>query len=99
MPFASGKHALGICDRCGFQYPYSELQDEISDEKPTGVLVCETCLDPDHPQLQVKKLRVTDYEGLEHARPDDKLATGMFGWNPVGSFDCEMVLNGVFVQD
>ena len=54
MPsFASGKYAIAICDRCGFEYPYNELRFEISDQKRTGFRVCYECLDQDQPQLQL----------------------------------------------
>ena len=35
MSFASGKHAIAICDRCGFQYKYTSLKKEW-----TGFRVC-----------------------------------------------------------
>ena len=54
--FASGRYAFGFCDRCGHRYDLNDLKAEFEDKKPNGLKVCNTCLDPDHPQLQ---------EGLE----------------------------------
>jgi|TARA_R110000751_G_scaffold228294_1_gene329932 hypothetical protein len=63
--FATGKFALGICDRCGFQYPLSELTKEW-----TGLMVCkEECFERKHPQLFPIRL-TTDPEALRNARPD-----------------------------
>ena len=46
MTFASGKFALAICDRCGQQYKYLELQQEWN-----GLFTCPECFEPKHPQL------------------------------------------------
>ncbi len=47
MAFASGKYAIAICDRCGFQYKYLTLKKEW-----TGFRVCPECYEPKHPQLE-----------------------------------------------
>ena len=70
--FARGKLALGICDRCGWQYLLSELKDEIVDQKKTNILVCSTCLDVDHPQLRLGKTPVYDPQALRNPRPDSR---------------------------
>ena len=44
MAYASGKHALGICDRCGWRYRYLQLQMEW-----TGFKVCPECFEVKHP--------------------------------------------------
>ena len=46
MTFAQGKFALAICDRCGQQYKYLELQQEWN-----GLFTCPECYEPKHPQL------------------------------------------------
>ena len=46
MSFASGKFALAICDRCGQQYKYHQLQQEWN-----GLFTCPECFEPKHPQL------------------------------------------------
>ena len=45
--FATGKFALGICDRCGQQYKYLELRKEW-----TGLKVCPECYEVKAPQLE-----------------------------------------------
>ena len=30
MGYAAGKYALGLCDRCGFQYKLNELKEEYN---------------------------------------------------------------------
>tara|TARA_R110000824_G_scaffold89496_1_gene219386 strand:- start:3074 stop:3397 length:324 start_codon:yes stop_codon:yes gene_type:complete len=84
--FASGKYALGECDRCGFTYQLTELSAEFEDKKPNGLRVCQPCLDPDHPQLQLGRFRIYDPQSLRDPRPDlgEGASTALFGWNPVG---------------
>lgn len=69
-PFATGKHALAMCDRCGLQVSYIELKTQIINLKPTGLRVCAECLDQDHPQYQVGLWPVNDPQALENPRPD-----------------------------
>ena len=64
MAFASGKHALALCDRCGFSYPYMDVREEWG-----GVRACPDCFDYKHPQLESARARA-DPEALQHARPD-----------------------------
>jgi hypothetical protein len=84
--FASGKYALGLCDRCGFRYELNSLKEEISNGKPTGMRVCSDCLDQDHPQNFVRLLKITDKEALDNSRIDPSLAASraLWNWNPVG---------------
>lgn len=63
MAFASGRNSLGICDRCGQQYGYSELKKEW-----TGFKVCLDCYEPKHPQLEPKRA-VDEAIALRDARP------------------------------
>ena len=46
MSFASGKFALAICDRCGQQYKYHQLQQEWN-----GLFTCSECFEPKHQPL------------------------------------------------
>ena len=71
--FASGKHALGICDRCSWTYKLSELKEEIVRMRPTGMLVCPTCFDQDHPQNMQGMYPVDDPQALRNPRPDTGL--------------------------
>lgn len=64
MAFASGKHALAICDRCGFRYKYSQIREEWN-----GSRVCPECFENKHPQLDPPKVRA-DAEALRNAAPD-----------------------------
>tara|TARA_R100000231_G_scaffold80785_1_gene62077 strand:+ start:1085 stop:1381 length:297 start_codon:yes stop_codon:yes gene_type:complete len=47
MTYAVGRKSLGICDRCGFEYRYLELQKEWN-----GLKVCPQCYEQKHPQLE-----------------------------------------------
>lgn len=81
--FASGKHSIAFCDRCGRQIPYKELAIQIVAMKATGLLVCDECLDKDHPQWQVGMWPIDDPQALRDPRPDPKTDRGLYGWNPV----------------
>lgn len=63
--FASGRDAVAICDRCGFQFPYLELR---ADGDQPGLRVCAKCWDPIDPY----KLPARQPEpiALRHPRPD-----------------------------
>mgnify|MGYP003651311880 FL=1 len=63
MAFASGKYALAICDRCGFQYKYTSLKKEW-----TGFRVCNECFEVKNPQLEPVN-HVADAQALQNPRP------------------------------
>lgn len=103
--FASGKIAISICDRCGFQYLLKELKYEVVKQKRTGLLVCQSCYNPDHPQLMLGTFPVYDPQALRNPRMDTSyaisgpLANGnlgegsrniYWGWNPVGGGDASI---------
>jgi hypothetical protein len=94
MAYAIAKKALGICDRCGFTYKLQDLQYEIEDQTRNGLKVCNSCLDPDHPQLQVGKLNTADPQALYEPRTDsgEESSTVYFGFKPVNSTG--MVMRG-----
>jgi len=93
-PYASGKKAIAECDRCGFRYPLKTLKFLTIKTKLTNILVCQTCWEPDQPQLQVGMYPVDDPQALRNPRPDvSYLQSGtlgegsrviQWGWNPVG---------------
>ena len=98
-PFASGKWAIAICDRCGQQFKLKTLKTEIIKTKQYNLLVCDSCWDPDHPQLQLGMYPVNDPQALRNPRRDTTYyqagvnaegdPTGgsrqiQWGWNPVG---------------
>jgi len=68
--FARGKHSVALCDRCGQRYPYEKLKPQIENRRQNGMRVCPTCLDVDHPQLQLGSQKVHDPQALRHPRPD-----------------------------
>ena len=68
--FAVGKIALGMCDRCGFEYYLKELRAEIIKGNITNLRVCPTCFDPDHPQLHLGEYPIDDPQALRDPRPD-----------------------------
>ena len=69
--FASGKYALGICDRCGFTCKLLDLRSEVVNRVTTGLDVCQDCYDEDHPQLRLGEVDANDAEALESPSPDD----------------------------
>ena len=69
-PFASGKWAIAICDRCGQQFKLKTLKTEIIKTKRYNLLVCQQCFDPDHPQLQLGMYPVNDPQAVREPRPD-----------------------------
>ena len=66
MKYATGKHSLALCDRCGQQYDYVTLRKEW-----TGFRVCPECFEQKHPQLEPRTVRF-EPEALWHPRPDKK---------------------------
>lgn len=68
--YATGKRSKAICDRCGLSYQYDQLKEEVQNRRPTGVRVCPTCFDGDHPQNQLGTVRVSDPEALLYPRRD-----------------------------
>ena len=83
MSYASGKYALGICDRCGFTYKLHDLKEEVKNEAFTNIYTCPTCFDKDHPQLRVGREYIPDPQALYDARPD----TGKLASRSIGSFN------------
>ena len=68
--FASGKYAISQCDRCNFRYKLKELKTQILKTKPYKVKVCQSCWDPDHPQLSLGLYPVNDPQAVRDPRPD-----------------------------
>ena len=101
-PFASGKNAISICDRCSVRFKLTELRNQIVKQKPTGLMVCKGCYDEDHPQLMLGTYPIQDPQALRNPRPDtsyyvsgltvdDSLGGGsriiQWNWAPVGGFN------------
>jgi len=97
--FASGKHSIAECDRCGQQYKLKKLKFEVVKTKLYQLKVCPECWDPDQPQLQLGMYPVEDPQAVRQPRPDTTYVTSginslgfpsggsrdiQWGWNPVG---------------
>tara|TARA_R100001143_G_scaffold55426_1_gene51467 strand:- start:245 stop:583 length:339 start_codon:yes stop_codon:yes gene_type:complete len=70
MAYAVGKYALGLCDRCGFEYKLNELKEEWNKLK-----TCPECFEPKAPQLDPTPT-VTDGEALYKPRPNNDKEVG-----------------------
>ena len=68
--FASGKHSIAECDRCGFRYKLKELKKLTIKTKQVSIKVCKTCWEKDHPQLQLGMYPVNDPQAVREPRPD-----------------------------
>lgn len=95
VPFASGRHSIAECDRCGFQYKLSELKELVIKTQNVNILVCQECWEPDQPQLSLGMYPIEDPQAVRNPRPDTSYyavgANGaggsrviFWGWNPVG---------------
>ena len=97
--YASGKHAIAECDRCGQRYMLKQLKKLTIKTQQVSIKVCPECWDPDQPQLQLGMYPVNDPQAVREPRPDVSyqasgvLADGsvgegsrvfQWGWNPVG---------------
>ena len=97
--FASGKHSIAECDRCGFRFKLKELRIETVKTKPYKIKVCRECWSADHPQLQLGLYPVNDPQAVRDPRPDVSYVVSgtdaegfpsggsrifQWGWNPVG---------------
>ena len=77
--FASGKHAIAECDRCGFRYKLKELKKLTIKTKQVSIKVCKTCWEQDHPQLQLGMYPVDDPQALREPRPDTSYYQSGYG--------------------
>lgn len=110
--FSSGKHAIAECDRCGFRYKLKQLRKLVIKTKNVNILVCDTCWEPDQPQLSLGLYPVNDPQAVRNPRPDTSYyeqgnngAGGSrvieWGWNPVGGargFDSVLTPNALIAQ-
>ena len=78
--WASGKRSRAICDRCGMAHDYADMVEQVENERRTGFYVCCSCLDEDHPQYRVGKIRIVDPQALQRPRPPDNTDRAFFGW-------------------
>lgn len=97
--YASGKHAIAECDRCGQRYKLTQLKKLIIKTKQVSIKVCPECWEPDQPQLQLGLYPVNDPQAVREPRPDTSYAVSgldvngyasdgsrqiQWGWAPVG---------------
>lgn len=68
--FSSGKNAIAQCDRCDFRFKLKELRRLVIKTKNINMLVCKSCWDPDHPQLQLGMYPVDDPQAVRNPRRD-----------------------------
>ena len=91
--FASGKHSIAMCDRCGQQFKLKKLRTEVIKTKRYNLLVCDECWDPDHPQLLLGMFPVDDPQAVRNPRRDTTYVTA-----GVNVFSCCRVLAGEIPQ-
>ena len=97
--YASGKHAIAECDRCGQRYKLTQLKKLVIKTKQVSIKVCPECWEPDQPQLQLGLYPVNDPQAVREPRPDTSYAVSglgvdgysgdgsrqiQWGWAPVG---------------
>ena len=99
MPYASGKYAIALCDRCGMQFKLRELRKLTINGKLVNLKVCNSCWEKDHPQYQLGKFPIFDPQALYQPRPDTNRleSIGLTGWNPVFVPNSAMRLGKVIV--
>jgi DNA-directed RNA polymerase subunit RPC12/RpoP len=51
--YASGKNSIAECDRCGFRYMLKDLRKLVIKTKQVSIKVCDSCWEPDQPQLSL----------------------------------------------
>jgi len=79
--YASGKHAIAECDRCGQRYKLKELTKLVIKTKTVSILVCPECWEPDQPQLQLGMYPVNDPQAVREPCPDISYAVSGLGTN------------------
>ena len=68
--FASGKHSIAECDRCGQRFKLKDLRKLTIKTRMVSIKVCDECWEPDQPQLQLGMYPVNDPQAVREPRPD-----------------------------
>ena len=68
--YASGRKSIAECDRCGFRYMLKDLRKLTIKTKQVSIKVCQTCWEPDQPQLSLSLYPVNDPQAVREPRPD-----------------------------
>jgi hypothetical protein len=69
--FSSGRFSIAECDRCGQRYKLKELKKLVIKTKQVSIKVCQTCWEPDQPQLQLGMYPVDDPQAVREPRRDN----------------------------
>jgi len=69
--FSSAKNSIAECDRCGFRFKLTELKNLIIKTKQVSIKVCQSCWEPDQPQLSLGMYPVDDPQAVREPRPDN----------------------------
>jgi hypothetical protein len=98
--WAAGKRAWAICDICGLRCRYLDLREPSIMGHSTGLKVCPTCYDSDHPQNFLPKFIRVDAEALRGARPDTGLMRSRWlpHWRPADSIALKAAVGSVEVK-
>lgn len=100
--FASGKHSIAECDRCGFRYKLKALKTLTIKTKNVNLLVCSSCWEEDHPQLQLGMYPVDDPQAVRDPRPDTSYDSSRdieWGWNPLLGVQAAVSLGSVLINE
>jgi hypothetical protein len=68
--YSSGKHTLGVCDRCAEWVKLNSMKYIVIKDNVTAIKVCKRCWEPSHPQLRVGQYPVNDPQAVRDPRPD-----------------------------
>jgi hypothetical protein len=78
--YASGKHSIAECDRCGQRFKLVQLKKLTIKTKQVSIKVCNECWEMDHPQLRLGLYPVNDPQAVREPRPDISYrASGLTG--------------------
>ena len=69
--YASAKHTIAECDRCGQRYKLTQLKKLTIKTKQVSIKVCPECWEMDQPQLQLGMYPVNDPQAVREPRPDN----------------------------
>jgi len=88
--FASEQNAIGICDRCGWEYPLKDLRKERINLNISNVRVCPECWDEDHPQNRLGRRTYSDAQALRDPRVDTAVLASRYGDAVRYDFDLDL---------
>ena len=78
--YASGKHSIAECDRCGQRFKLVDLKKLTIKTKLVSIKVCGECWEQDQPQLRLGMYPVNDPQAVREPRPDlSYYGSGMTG--------------------